>query len=201
MAADANGLYIAWQGRNGANGSDVFVSRSKSNGTAGSWDTPVIPNATVPGHQLMPALAAAGGVLSVIWYDSRSEPHFTASGPVSGQCPAGATTQVDCTGMEVFYDQASTTAPGPLAFGTDLAVTDDSFNPNTYGSIKAITPFIGDYISLAASATTAFAVWTDNRDVNPTLNAEEDAVTTTNPPALINARSRDANVYFDKITK
>jgi BNR/Asp-box repeat len=201
MAADANGVYIAWQGRNGANGSDVFVSRSKLNGLPGSWETPVIPNATVPAHQLMPALAAAGGMLSVIWYDSRSEPAYTASGPVSGQCPAAATTQANCSGMDAFYDQASTTASGPLSFGTDLQITDHAFNPNTYGSIKAITPFIGDYIGLAATATTAYAVWTDNRDVNPTANAAEDADPNTNPPALINVRSRDANIYFDKIAK
>ena len=199
MAADANGVYIGWQGRNGAAGSDVFVSRSKTDGA--SWETPVVANDNVPGHQLMPSLAAAGGMLSVIWYDSRSEPAFTAAGPVTGQCPAGATTQADCTGMDVFYDQASTTAAGALAFGTDLAVTDDSFNPNTYGSIKAITPFIGDYVGLAATATAAYAVWTDNRDVNPTLNAQEDEDATTDPPALINQRSRDANIYFDRITK
>jgi hypothetical protein len=199
MAADANGIYVAWQGRNGASGSDVFVSRSKTNGR--SWEAPVIPNDPVAGHQVMPALSAAGGTLSVLWYDSRSEPAFTPSGPVTGQCPAGATTQSACTGMEVFYDQASTTAAGPLAFGADLAVSDHSFNPNTYGSIKALTPFIGDYIAVAATATTAYAVWTDNRDVNPTLNAQEDNSVATDPPALINARSRDANIYFDKITK
>jgi len=199
MAADANGAYVAWQGRNGASGSDVFVSRSRTNGA--SWEPPVVPNAAVAGHQLMPALAAAGGTLSVVWYDSRSEPAFTAAGPVTGQCPPGATTQVACTGMDVFYDQASTVAAGPLAFGADVAVTDDSFNPNTYGSIKAITPFIGDYIAVAATPTTAHVVWTDNRDVNPSLNAMEDESVATDPPALINARSRDANIYFDRVSK
>jgi hypothetical protein len=103
--------------------------------------------------------------------------------------------------MDVYYDQATTTAAGALAFGTDLRVTDHSFNPNTYGSIKAITPFIGDYVGLAATAGSAYAVWTDNRDVNPTLNAMEDASASTDPPSLINARSRDSNIYFDKITK
>jgi hypothetical protein len=29
---------------------------------------------------------------------------------------------------------------------------------------------------------------------------EDDSVAT-DPPALINARSRDANIYFDKVTK
>jgi hypothetical protein len=103
--------------------------------------------------------------------------------------------------MDVFYDQASTTAAGSLAFGADLRVTDHSFNPNTYGSIKAVTPFIGDYIAVAATASTAYVVWTDNHDVNPTLNAQEDADATTDPPTLINARSRDANIYFDRVMK
>jgi hypothetical protein len=139
--------------------------------------------------------------VSVIWYDSRSEPAFTASGPVTGQCPSGATTGAGCTGMDVFYNQADTAAAGALTFGSELRVTDQSFNPNLWGSIKAITPFIGDYVGLAADATSAYAVWTDNRDDNPTANAAEDADPTTNPPSLINVRSRDANVYFDKITK
>ena len=75
-----------------------------------------------------------------------------------------------------------------IAFGTDLAATDHPFSPNTYSSIKAITPFMGDYIAVAATATTAYAVWTDNRVVNPTLNATEDADATTNPASLINGK-------------
>jgi hypothetical protein len=199
LTADGNGVYVGWAGRNGGNGADVFVSRSKTNGA--TWETPVKPTPGAGGHELMPSLAAAGGMLSIIWYDSRSEPAFTPSGPVTGQCPAGATTGAGCTGMDVFYNQASTTAAGALAFGSELKITDQSFNPNLYGSIKAVTPFIGDYISLAATATTAYAVWTDNRDINPTLNAQEDKDPNTNPPALINNRSRDANIYFDKIAK
>jgi hypothetical protein len=149
----------------------------------------------------MPSLAAAGGKLSLLWYDSRSEPSFSASGPVSGQCPAGATTGSGCTGMDVFYNQADATATGPLSFGGEVRVTDQSFNPNLYGSIKAVTPFIGDYVGLTADSTAAFAVWADNRDINPTANAAEDADPTTNPASLINSRSRDANIYFDKIAK
>jgi hypothetical protein len=38
----------------------------------------------------------------------------------------------------------------------DLRVTDESFNSNLWGSIKAITPpFIGDYVGLVADATSA----------------------------------------------
>ena len=199
LAADANGVYVGWHGRSGANGADVFISRSKTNGQ--TWEAPVKPTPGAGGHQIMPSLAAAGGELSVIWYDSRSEPAFTPSGPVTGQCPAGAITGAGCTGMDVYYSQAATGASGPLTFGAELRLTDQSFNPNLWGSIKAITPFIGDYVGLTADADTAYAVWTDNRDINPTASAAEDADPTTDPPALINARSRDANVYFDKIAK
>src|SRR5438552_11577622 len=98
-------------------------------------------------------------------------------------------------------NQADTARSGPLSFGPELQVSSQSFNPNLLGTIKAIRPFIGDYISLVANATTAFVVWTDNRNINPTLNAQEDTDVTTDPPSLVNARSRDSNIYFQKIGK
>lgn len=198
LAADEHGVYVAWHERNGTNGADVAISRSTTNGD--TWEAPVRPHAGF-GHQLVPTIAAAGGHLSVAWYDSRSEPAFTADGPVSGQCPAGATTGAACTGMDVFYNQANTAAAGPLTFVGDVRVTSSSFNPNLFGSIKAITPFIGDYITVVSNAANAYVVWGDNRDINPSANAQEDASTATDPPALINARSRDSNIYFQKIAK
>jgi hypothetical protein len=33
------------------------------------------------------------------------------------------------------------------------------------------------------------------------LNALEDANVATDPPALVNGRSRDSNIYFQKITR
>jgi hypothetical protein len=198
LAADEHGVYVAWHERNGTNGADVAISRSTTNGD--TWEAPVRPHAGF-GHQLVPSIAAAGGHLSVAWYDSRSEPAFTAAGPVSGQCPSGATTGASCTGMDVFYNQANTAAAGPLSFGTEVRVTSRSFNPNLFGSIKAVTPFIGDYITVVSSAANAYIVWGDNRDINPSANAQEDASTATDPPELINARSRDSNIYFQKIAK
>jgi hypothetical protein len=198
LAADEHGVYVAWHQRSGANGADALISRSKTNGA--TWEPPVRPHAGF-GHQITPSIAAVAGRLSVVWYDSRSEPAFTAAGPVSGQCPPGVTTSRRCTGMDVFYNQADTAAAGPLAFGSELRVTDRPFNPNLFGSIKAITPFIGDYITVVSDAATAYVVWGDNRDINPSANAQEDASTATDSPALVNARSRDSNIYFQKIVK
>ena len=198
LAADANGVYVAWVQKNAGTGADVMISRSKTNGA--TWETPVTPH-SLPGHQIMPFLAAAGGKLSVVWFDSRSEPSFNSDGPVSGQCPANSTTGAGCTGMDMYYNQANTAAAGPLAFGTELLVTSQSFNPNLFATIKAINPFIGDYTGMVANGANAFIVWTDNRDMNPTANAQEDTDQTTDPPALINVRSRDSNIYFQKINK
>jgi len=198
LAADEHGIYVAWHQRSGDNGADVAISRSKTNGA--TWESAVRPHSGF-GHQLIPSIAVAGGRLSIVWYDSRSEPAFTPSGPVSGQCPPGATTGRRCTGMDVFYNQADTAAAGPLVFGSELRVTDRSFNPNLFGSIKAITPFTGDYITIVSDAVNAFVVWTDNRDINPSANAQEDASPATDPPELVNAQSRDSNIYFQKIVK
>ena len=153
------------------------------------------------GHQIMPTLATAGGILSASWYDSRSEPAFDPDGGISGQSPAGAIDGRGSTGLDVFYSQADTGAGGPLAFGPELRVTSQSFNPNLLATANALNPFIGDYTGVVANGANAFVVWTDNRDMNPTANASEDSDPTTDPPVLINARSRDSNIYFQKIIK
>jgi len=56
-------------------------------------------------------------------------------------------------------------------------------------------------ITVVSNAANAYVVWGDNRDINPSANAQEDDSTATDPPALINARSRDSNIYFQKIAK
>lgn len=231
-AADENGVYVTWVTRNTGTGADLKVAFSTNGGS--TWiqlnDAPHEDSAPDLGHQLMPAMAAAGGKLSVIWYDSRSEPSFTANGPVTGSdndagpgCdgnPDIATPTspepddaVPGCGMDVYYNQISTAflTPGQTWDG-ELRLTAGSWNPNLWGSIKAITPFIGDYIAVAADGTTAYAVWGDNRDINaavqrcdagenPAAGQCEDASTATDPPTLINQRSRDSNIYFQKVTK
>jgi hypothetical protein len=214
IAADENGVYVAWSNKNPTSGADVEVSRSTDQGT--TWEAPVIPHSTDSswgtnvggngnGHQIMPALAVAGGILSVVWYDSRTEPTFTPDGPVTN----GTT-----TGMEVFYSQADTSDTlDPLSFDTPIAVTSSPFNPNLNGSILAYTPFIGDYIFVAANSTMAFVTWTDNRDINNANNIngqlymDDDSLPcfpsscTSLPAALVNQGAADSNVYFQAISK
>ena len=231
-AADENGVYVTWVTKNPGTGGDLKVAFSTNAGS--TWTQLVNPphqdSAPDLGHQLMPAMAAGGGKLSVVWYDSRSEPAFTANGPVTGSdndagpgCdgnpdPASPGNPepddgVPGCGMDVYYNQIPTaflTAGQP--WDAEVRLTAGSWNPNLWGSIKAISPFIGDYIALAADGTSAYAVWADNRDINaavqrcdagedPAAGDCEDASVATDPPTLINRRSRDSNIYFQKVTK
>lgn len=200
LAADGTAanhrVFLAWHERDPANptsGAEVAVFCSADQGA--TWTSLGRPHTNVDAHQLIPALAAAGGKLSVAWYDSRSEPLFASSGPVSGSGSG-----VSGVGMDVFYNQR-TSKTCSRGWGTELKITSQSFNPNFFGSIKAITPFIGDYIAVAATARSALVVWADNRDINGPKNAEEDADPTTDPASLINERSRDSNVYFQAVDK
>jgi len=201
LAADGTAakhrVFLAWHERDPskpAKGAEVAVWCTDNHGA--TWIPLARPHTDVNAHQLVPALAAGGGELSVVWYDSRSEEsEFTPAGPVSGS-GSGASGK----GMDVFYNQR-TSANCSAGWGTELKLTSQSFNPNLFGSIRAITPFIGDYIAVAATARRALAVWTDNRDIDGEANAAEDADPATNPAALINIRSRDSNVYLQRVDK
>lgn len=231
-AADENGVYVTWVTKNPSTGADLKVAFSINGGLTWTQLTnpPHQDSAALLGHQLMPAMAAGGGKLSVIWYDSRSEPAFNANGPVTGSdndAGPGCDGEPDLAtpgspepddgvpgcGMDVYYNQIPTAfLTATQVWDAELRLTAGSWNPNLWGSIKAISPFIGDYIALAADATSAYAVWGDNRDINaavqrcdpgedPAAGACEDASVTTDPPTLINQRSRDSNIYFQKVTK
>lgn len=197
LAVSSNGnVWLAFDAKNGTTaGDDVNVVCSADGGA--TWSArkdPASAAGSAHGHQLMPSIAAAGGVVSVIWYDSRSEPAFDPNGPVSSSGQTG-----NSAGMDVYYNQVLANSCANT-FDTETRVTSQSFNPNTRGSIAAASAFIGDYIRVVADADNAYAVWTDNRDVTDQTNCE-DADITTNDTTCINGRSRDSNVYFQKIYK
>ena len=101
--------------------------------------------------------------------------------------------------MDVYYNQLDASSC-VSDFAAEVRLTSQSFNPNTRGSNSATLGFIGDYIQVVADQTNAYAVWTDNRDVT-VQSICEDADPATNDTACINNRSRDSNVYFQKVVK
>src|SRR5881396_3102577 len=72
VAADAAGVHVVWNGELASGQSKVFV-RNSPNGV--TWPTPATPLDTVAaGHQWTPDIASAGGVITVVFYDSRADP-------------------------------------------------------------------------------------------------------------------------------
>ncbi len=81
LATDANGrVYIAWSDRVGPSGAEgcgasacarIVVSSSADGQT---WSSPQLADPTpAAGHQWMPALTYSGGLLSLVYYDSRDD--------------------------------------------------------------------------------------------------------------------------------
>ncbi len=201
IAVSSNGtIWLAFDAKNSpTSGDDVNVVCSSTEGA--SWSARKNPHslaaalgATGNGHQLMPSATVVGDTLSLIWYDSRSEPSFTPNGRVTSTGSTGFG-----PGMDVYYNQLDASSC-VSDFAAEVRLTSQSFNPNTRGSNSATLGFIGDYIQVVADQTNAYAVWTDNRDVT-VQSICEDADPATNDTACINNRSRDSNVYFQKVVK
>ena len=72
LAVDQNGVfYVAWSQRGlGPNGEARIVIKTSKDGTKWSNQEP-IDNHSGGGHQFMPSLTYAGGLLMMTWYDTR----------------------------------------------------------------------------------------------------------------------------------
>ncbi len=149
IAADVNGVYLAWDDF-GSGNANVFVSRSVDAG--GSWSAPTRVNDVVAGQQFFPTIAASGGIVSVAWYDSRLNSGTTI------------------TALDVFYAQSTDAGQ---TFTTGIRVTSSSFDPNLVKRTdqpNTNDPFMGDYIHIAATPSTVHPIWADNRNACDTVD-------------------------------
>ena len=171
LASDARGVYIVWDDF-GTGDANVLLTRSVDGGV--TWSTPIQVNDVSAGQQFLPDIASSGGVIGVIWYDSRL-----------GQLPNGTITSLD-----VFYAQST---DGGASFSKSVRVTSQSFDPNLveFGEVDggaAFIPFIGDRLGIAAGSNGVFhAAWTDNRTgcdtLDPTFGCvDQDVLTATITP-------------------
>ena len=163
MAADQNGVYLVWDDFRTGN-ANVFFTRSTDGGT--TWIAPLMVNDVTTGQHFFPTIAASGGIISVAWYDSRLN------------------TGTTMTSLDVFYSQSLNAGS---TFSPNIRVTSVSFNPNIVLRTDppgANFPFMGDYIGIAATQTTAQPIWSDNRNacdtVDPTYGCvDQDVFTAT----------------------
>jgi hypothetical protein len=160
----------------------VLISRSVDG--ALTWSTPSAIDNPGRGNQLMPAVAARGGRVFAVWYDSRNDAAFAPLSQIRGvdvyaaamddalnvQRVSRLTPEVQRADRPVF------TRPRPAGASSATGERPHDFDPRASApdTVKAASNencaierygFIGDYIGIAANAGEAWAAWTDLRDL------------------------------------
>jgi hypothetical protein len=163
IAADATGVHVVWNARLASGQSKVFV-RNSADGT--SWSSPAAQiDTAVTGHQWFPDVASADGVITAVFYDSRTDPGYSPDRP-SGNT-AGGTNSGD-----VVHVTAARSSDGGLTWAEATATTTGSnLNWEQFGSRRS--PFMGDYIYVSAVPGAVAGAWTDTRDVVPGTDPRE----------------------------
>jgi len=171
IAADCHGVYVVYPGFDESRGVwTLNFTRSTDGGQTWSASERLgeAPNA----NQYEAALAVAGGIVSVAWYDSRN-----------GQLPNGNVSRLDVYYVASF-DNGRT-------FSNDVRVSARSWNPSTVyfdDSVYSILPlqsaWFGEYFGLAASPDSAHVLWVSNQDACEVTNAtygcvDQDVMTAT----------------------
>src|SRR5213078_4587088 len=126
VAADASGVHVVWNGELPSGQSKVFV-RNSPDGV--SWPTPATTLDTVAtGHQWTPDIASGGGVLNVVFYDSRSDPAYAPSIP-PGDTASGAN-----SGNFVNAYLAKSTNGGTSWSESQISTAGSNFGWETHGA-------------------------------------------------------------------
>jgi hypothetical protein len=163
VAADASGVHVVWNAELASGQSKVFV-RNSPDGIA--WPTPASTLDAVPiGHQWTPDIASGGGVISVVFYDSRADPAYSPS------LPPGDTASGQSSGDVVNTFVAKSADGGASWSENQISSHGSNFNWETHGSRR--DPFWGDYIYVSAVGGTVIAAWTDSRDLVPGADPRE----------------------------
>ncbi len=155
VAADATGVHVVWNAKLASGQSKVFV-RNSPDGTA--WPAPASTLDTVAvGHQWTPDVASAGGVITVVFYDSRADAAYSPS------LPPGDTASGQNSGDVVHTWVAKSTNGGTSWSETQISTVGSNFGWETHGSRR--DGFWGDYIYVSAVGASVIVAWTDSRDL------------------------------------
>lgn len=120
VSADERGVHVVWNARNPDGQSKVFA-RNSPDGLR--WAQPARTlDSHQQGHQWFPDIAAAGGVTSVLFYDSRHDPAYARTcrpgSPATAATPVPASTPTSPTPAQVARTGASNSSPASPAAPT-----------------------------------------------------------------------------------
>jgi hypothetical protein len=164
VAADATGVHVVWAARTSSGGQSKVFVRNSPNGV--SWPTPAATlDAVAAGHQWFPDIASSGGTISVVFYDSRADPAYSAGRP-----PGNTASGVNSGDVVNTYVGQSTNG-GVSWSETRVSSVGSNFGWETHGSRRI--GFWGDYLYISAVGGTVKAAWTDARDLAPGTDPRE----------------------------
>ena len=137
-------VFIAWDDYRNGN-SDIFLTRSTDR--AATFSGPVkLNDDTTTNDQFFPWIQSVSGKIAAVWYDRRLDPGNH--------------------NMDIFYSESINQG---LAWSPNVRLSSVSSNPDCCGFLGQ---FIGDYIGMALTSSTARAVWLDTRNGNQDIFTE-----------------------------
>ena len=154
LTVNGNDVDMVMQVRLASGQGQIQFSKSSDGGATWSSRTAIDPHDT--GHQFFPWIAASGGTINAVYYDSVGDPNYAPT-----RAPCNSATGAGSACLNVRY--AVSTDGG--ATWTSTQVTDMPTNPNYEQFGGRRIPFFGDYIMVSAVGSTVAAVWTDARNV------------------------------------
>lgn len=125
-------------------------------GATGAHTDPVLLDGQTVGHQIWPDISADGGVLHVLWYDSRNDASYSPARPIGNQA--------DRTVVQALDVFASRSTDAGATWATATIQTTFKSNPNYEQFDNRAVPFNGDYLWITSLGNFAFGTWTDYRN-------------------------------------
>lgn len=157
VSADETGVHVVYAAEMPSGQSKIFV-RHSTDGI--SFSTPAATLDAIPvGHQWFPDIASADGTITVVFYDSRSDTHY------SPDRPPGNTADGVNSGDVVQTMVARSVDGGVTWTESTVSTAGSNFGWETHGSRRL--GFWGDYIYVSAVPGAVNVVWTDSRDLVP----------------------------------
>ncbi|HEY8115648.1 MAG TPA: sialidase family protein [Actinomycetota bacterium] len=166
VAADETGVHVVWASELPSGQNQVFV-RNSSDGGATWDDDPVTLDPQEAGHQWFPDVASAGGTISVVFYDSRSDPAYDPDRP------PGNTAEGVNSGDVVQAFVARSTDGGVSWTETQVSGAGSNFGWETHGSRRV--GFWGDYLYVSSVPGAVNVAWTDSRNLVPGIDPRDGA--------------------------
>jgi hypothetical protein len=125
-------------------------------GATGTATAPRLISDVAVGHQAYPSISSDGGVLHVMWWDSRNDPAYSPLRPI-GNTASGLTTQ----SLDVYAARSNDRGE---TWTTPVKLTDYRSNGNWEQFGGRTVPFGGDYLWVTSMGDFAYSVWTDWRN-------------------------------------